>query len=164
MPTLAYLLLLLSLVANTRPAPAQKPVPIKAVTACLAVTRADLEQALGRSFSAGKEETSGAESSCDYAADGGQVTIMIHRLTEALDMPAELESLKSAIPGASLREVAGIGTRAFFLDIGDAGGERRPDGGVRRVDGEDRSGVGRRRQSVRGERCCEQRREPGRGR
>jgi hypothetical protein len=120
-PTLAYLLLLLSLVANTRPAPAQKPVPIKAVTACLAVTRADLEQALGRSFSAGKEESSGAESSCDYVADGGQVTIMIHRLTEALDMPAELESLKSAIPGASLREVAGIGTRAFFLDIGDAG-------------------------------------------
>ena len=121
MPTLAYLLLLLSLVANTRPAPAPKAVPIKAVTACLAVTRADLEQALGRSFSAGKEETSGAESSCDYAADGGQVTIMIHRLTDALDMPAELASLKSAIPGASLREVAGIGTRAFFLDIGDAG-------------------------------------------
>jgi len=120
-PTLAYLLLLLSLVANTRPAPAPKAVPIKAVTACLAVTRADLEQALGRSFSAGKEETSGAESSCDYAADGGQVTIMIHRLTDALDMPAELASLKSAIPGASLREVAGIGTRAFFLDIGDAG-------------------------------------------
>jgi len=120
-PTLAGLFLLLSLVANTRPAPAQKPVPIKAVTACLAVTRADLEQALGRSFSAGKEESSGAESSCDYVADGGQVTIMIHRLTEALDMPAELESLKSAIPGASLREVAGIGTRAFFLDIGDAG-------------------------------------------
>ena len=121
MPTLAYLLLLLSLVANTRPAPAPKPVPIKAVSACVAVTRADLEQALGRSFSAGKEETSGAESSCDYAVDGGQVTIMVHRLTEALDMPAELASLKSAIPGARLREVAGIGTRAFFLDIGDAG-------------------------------------------
>jgi hypothetical protein len=47
--------------------------------ACSAVT-ADLERALGHRFGRGQEESHGAESTCDYGAGNGQVSITIQRL------------------------------------------------------------------------------------
>jgi hypothetical protein len=120
--TLSYLLLLAAAVTDAPPARVPAPLPGRAVTACLAVTKADIEQALGRPVSTGKEEKSGGESTCDYAGGLGHVTITVERLEARLDVPAELESLKALVPEATqIREITGIGSRAFFLDIGEAG-------------------------------------------
>jgi hypothetical protein len=85
------------------------------------VTAADLERALGRRFGRGQEEGHGAESTCDYGAGNGQVSITIQRLSAKLDIPAEIESLKNSIAESTVRMISGLGSTAFFLDIAGAG-------------------------------------------
>ncbi len=116
-----FLYLLLHLASDARPAPISRPEPVRTLSACALVTRADVERALGRSVGNGKEEADGGNSSCDYAGGKGQVTITIQRLKSKPDMTAELASLKAAIPDARVREVGGLGPVAFFLDIADYG-------------------------------------------
>jgi hypothetical protein len=109
--------------ADTRPAiprPAA-PATLRPVSACLAVTRADVEKALGRPVSQGEERADGLETSCDFSSGGGQVTVTVHHLTAKLDLPAELANLRAAFPEARLRAETGIGTQAYFLDIDPAG-------------------------------------------
>lgn len=98
-----------------------QPAPSKALGACSAVTAADLERALGRRFGRGQEESHGAESTCDYGAGNGQVSITLQRLKAKLDIPAEIESLKTSIEESTVRMVPGLGNSAFFLDIAGAG-------------------------------------------
>lgn len=98
-----------------------QPGPPKPVSACVAVTRADIQEALGQSVAKGEEQTDDLESTCDYAGAYGQVTITIRRLAEKLNIPAEKENLVKTIPESKVRDVEGIGTRAFFLDITGAG-------------------------------------------
>jgi hypothetical protein len=117
---LAIFLLFASAV-STPPAAVQRPVPTKAAGACSAVTADDLEHALGRRFGPGHEESRGAESTCDYGAGNGQVSITIQRLRVKLDIPAEIENLKKTIEDSSVRMVSGLGTAAFYLDIAGAG-------------------------------------------
>jgi hypothetical protein len=100
---------------------APRPAPSKALGACSAVTADDLERALGRRFWRGQEETRGAESTCDYGAGKGQVSITIQRLNAKLDIPAEIASLKESIPESTVRMASGFGGAAFFLDIEGAG-------------------------------------------
>ena len=85
------------------------------------MTRTDVQQALGRSVARGQEGADGAQSICDYAAGTGQVSVSVQRLAARLNVSAEIESLKAAIPGASVREAPDLGARAFFLDIPGAG-------------------------------------------
>ncbi len=85
------------------------------------MTPADLERALGRRFGRGQEESRGTESTCDYGAGNGQVSITIQRLSTKLDIGVELESLKKSIPDSSVRVISGLGSTAFFLDITGAG-------------------------------------------
>jgi len=85
------------------------------------VTAADLEGALGRRFGRGQEESHGPESTCDYGAGKGQVSITIQRLSAKLDIAAEIESLKQSIPESTVRMMTGLGSTAFFLDIDGAG-------------------------------------------
>jgi len=99
----------------------QRPVPTKAAGACSAVTAADLERALGRRFGPGHEESRGDESTCDYGAGNGQVSITMQHLSAKLDIPAEIESLKKSIEDSSVRMVSGLGSAAFYLDIARAG-------------------------------------------
>jgi hypothetical protein len=94
-----YLPVLFQLFSDVRPAAAPRPDAVRTVGACALVTRADVEQALGRSVGHGKEQTEGADSSCDYAGGKGQVTI----------------------PESRVRSAAGIGMVAFFLDIAEDG-------------------------------------------
>jgi hypothetical protein len=98
-----------------------KPAPLRAVTACAAVTRPEVEQALGQSVLEGKEQTAATESTCDYTGVYGQVTVTIQKLPANPDIAAEIESLKQSIPGATVRNAGGLGPRAFFLDIKGAG-------------------------------------------
>ena len=85
------------------------------------MTAADLERALGRRFGPGHEESRGGESTCDYGAGNGQVSITIQRLRVKLDIPAEIESLKKSIEDSSVRMASGLGSAAFYLDIAGAG-------------------------------------------
>ena len=69
----------------------------------------------------GQEESHGAESTCDYGAGNGQVSITIQHLSAKLDIPAEIESLKKSIEDSSVRMISGLGSTAFYLDIAGAG-------------------------------------------
>ena len=59
------LLLIAAFSTETRNAPANRAFPIQPLSACALVTRADVEDALGRQVGAGSEETEG------HAAAGG---------------------------------------------------------------------------------------------
>jgi hypothetical protein len=124
MPVLPHLSLLLLLAART-PAtpPTRAPIVLKTTAACSAATREDVEEALGRSLANGREHTDAIGSTCEYVAAGGEVTITIHRSTAKLNPAVEIENLKISVPGAGLRDVAGLGTRAVLLDMGGVGAQ-----------------------------------------
>jgi hypothetical protein len=115
------LFLLFATAVSTKPAVTPRLAPSRALGACSAVTAADLERALGRRFGHGREESHGAESTCDYGAGNGQVSITIQRLNAKLDIPAEIESLTQSIEDSSVRMISGLGSTAFFLDIASVG-------------------------------------------
>lgn len=97
------------------------PTSSKALGACSAVTAADLERALGRRFGRGQEESHAAESTCDYGAGNGQVSVTIQRLNAKPNIAIEIESLKKNVPESTVRMISGLGNAAFFLDIAGAG-------------------------------------------
>jgi hypothetical protein len=125
---LFYLPLLVAFSGDGRAA-ADKPSSFSFPAACAVVTRADVEQALGRPVGRGKQDTSGESSSCDYAAGSGIVTITVQRVSGRLDVRAEVASLLRAIPEGRLREAhlketgagAAADTTAFYMDIDGAG-------------------------------------------
>ena len=115
------LFLLFAAAVSTKPQVVQRAMPSKALGACSAVMAADLERALGRWFGHGQEESHGAESTCDYGAGNGKVSITIQRLNAKLNITVEIESLKQSIEDSSVRMISGLGSTAFFLDIASAG-------------------------------------------
>lgn len=123
MPIFLYWSLVLLSAHSPMAAPARPKLAPKAVTACVATTQADIQEALGEAVTKGTEHTDGSESTCDYTADGGQVSITIHRSVAKLDVPSAIADLKAALPDVKLRETPGIGTRAFFVDIAGDGTE-----------------------------------------
>jgi len=119
---LAYLPLFFAAVTSAGKAPAShaallRPLP----AACSVAPAADVREALGRPVAKGVESRQGAQSSCDYAAGAGQVTVAIERLAAPLDLRAEIAGLRASIPEGKLRAAAGLGPAAFFLDIPGAG-------------------------------------------
>jgi hypothetical protein len=116
------LLLLSSHSANTGHTAAQREPSLPAtVTACRAITRAEVIEALGRTVNDGSETTAGAESSCDYATAHGLVSLVIERVDGMPNLRTEMDSMKKLVPEASFRTAEGIGARAFFVDIPGAG-------------------------------------------
>jgi hypothetical protein len=102
--------------------PRQTPVPApRAITACSAVTRDDVEMALGRKFVRGGEETGGGSSTCDYKAAGAQVSVTMQRLGAAPDLAQEKRSLLAEFPGSTIRETTLPDSEAFFVDMPDTG-------------------------------------------
>ena len=114
-------LLLALTTPSTPPAPATTPTQIKAMTACLAVTRAEVEAAIGQPIGNGKEHKDRATSSCQYEGADGQVTVAIYRSLVKLNLQAEIKQLQKSIPEAKIRDLQGLGTRAFFMDMGGIG-------------------------------------------
>jgi hypothetical protein len=110
------LALLLLIATHTRPAPA---VP-KALGACTAITADDLQRALGINFRRGQEASTGSQSTCDYSAGNAQVSVTIQRLREGVDISLEIEALKGALPGATVRRIGGT---SFLLEIPGAGAQ-----------------------------------------
>jgi hypothetical protein len=115
----AVLLYFLSVAAPPRASVSPAAEPHRVFTACTAVTRSDVELALGRRVNGGAESDSGA--TCDYAAGRGIVTVTVQRLREEVDFAAEIGSVRAALPGARIRPAAGLGTRAVFIELPGAG-------------------------------------------
>lgn len=121
LPLLLSVLLTVAAGSSPKP-PSVKPLlTSKATSACAAVTKSDVEEALGHFVGLGAPEASPGQSTCDYSADGGQVSVTLAHSREKLDVAMEIEALKANLPQAKMREVTGIGMRAFFLDIPGAG-------------------------------------------
>ncbi len=116
-------ILLLLLAAATARVPTLQPrrPPLEAPTACLALSRRDVQFALGRAVAEAEEENTAGASSCDYAAGRARVTVTLQHLDRDLDLPAEVAALEREIEGSSARPAPAIGSRAFFLDIAGAG-------------------------------------------
>lgn len=125
MPLLASLALALAGATHSPAAlPAQSPLSLKPPTACTVVTQADVEAALGRPVSGGVEhKTTAMQSTCDYTAGDGEVTVALVHSSDKLDPDAEVSELKKILPKGAVREADGIGVRAFFLDIPSAGAQ-----------------------------------------
>lgn len=98
----------------------QTSAPGMAVT-CGAVTRAQIEAATGLLFSNGTAEQSKFSSICSYSSGDVEVEISIQHLTQPLNLPAELERLRTDFPGSELHEVTGIAEHAYALEIPEAG-------------------------------------------
>ena len=49
------------------------------------------------------------------------MSITIQRLNAKVDIPTEIESLKTSIPESTVRMISGLGSTAFYLDIAGAG-------------------------------------------
>ncbi|HUA21700.1 MAG TPA: hypothetical protein VMB25_23305 [Bryobacteraceae bacterium] len=97
---------------------------MKTPTACTVVTKADVEQALGRPVSGGVEhKTAPAQSTCDYTSGDGEITIALVHSGDKLDADEEMRELEKILPKGAVREATGIGLRAFFLDIPRAGAQ-----------------------------------------
>ena len=90
------------------------------LTACSLVTRADVEEVVGRSVNDGDEETQGRASTCHYATKGGLVSITIQKLTAKPDLQQEIAALKKELPDAVVRDAPGF-PEAFYLDLPGAG-------------------------------------------
>ena len=88
---------------------------------CNSLSRSRLEAAIGRPLNPGTVEFTRFGSACSYNGGNVEVTISVQNLAVPLDLPAELRNLQTAFPGASLREVNGLGVRAFALEIPGAG-------------------------------------------
>jgi len=91
------------------------------VAGCGAVSRDQIEAAIGLLVAHSTEEQSKFGSTCRYSAGDTVVEISIQHLTHPLDLSAELESLRTDIPGSKLREVAGLAEHAYAVEIPDAG-------------------------------------------
>ena len=115
------LLLLLAFATRSTTSFPPKPPATRVVTACLAVTRSDVQFALGRAVGPGQEGSSGNESTCDYATDRGQVSVTVQQLQQEVDIKAETAALLREIECSSARPAPNLGAQAFFLDIPGAG-------------------------------------------
>lgn len=105
------------LAATTGPAAA----PAVPDIACGAVTRSQIEAAVGVRLTSLGGDYSNDSSTCSYSAGDIAVTITVQHPSGSLDLPAELRSLQHAFPTARVREVTGLAQWAFALEIPAAG-------------------------------------------
>lgn len=91
------------------------------VTACAAVSRYDVEAALGASVARGTEEYGKNSSTCDFTGRNGLVSISIHRLTEFVSLPAQQQDLRSAFPDAEFQNASIRGATGFYMHLPKAG-------------------------------------------
>lgn len=124
-----YLSVPLLMAASTAPAttppkpvgPATASVVRGSVSACSAVTKADVAQALGLGVEKEDEQQEKLASTCTYTRRRAQVSVTVQRLQKKLNMETEMAALKASMPDSAVREASGLGDRAFFLDIPGAG-------------------------------------------
>jgi hypothetical protein len=104
----------------TRTLPANRWLKPYQLNACSPVTRAEVEEAVGRSVNDGDGETLGRASTCHYGIKGGLVSITIQRLTTKPDLQLEIAALKKELPEPVVRAAPRF-PEAFYLDLPDTG-------------------------------------------
>ena len=67
------------------------------LNACSLVTRADVEEAVGRSVNGGDEETLGRTSTCHFATKGALISITIPEADDQAGTPARVPPPKSLV-------------------------------------------------------------------
>lgn len=103
---------------------AVKPEATPRITsACNAVTKAEIEAALGRSVAKTDEHAGRAESTCAYTADGGELTIALRHSPIKVDLAAEIRNLEAAFPDAKRHDTPGMGSRAFVMELPGIGAQ-----------------------------------------
>lgn len=120
------MLLLLSVLlvgAGSSVAHGPSPTPPRLRSACDLITRAEVQQALGRPVTMGLDRSEGGGSICEFQAGEALMTLSIQRLGTKLNIAREIASLKQALPGSTVRPVEGIGAVAYLLDLGAAGAQ-----------------------------------------
>jgi len=78
---------------------------------------------LGAPIDAGRLRQEPGGSSCEFAGDGGQVSISLHHSVAALDFRAEIANLKASLPEARLVEIPMPGVRALLVDLAESGAQ-----------------------------------------
>jgi hypothetical protein len=115
--TVLYLVSLLA--AETRGLP-QRAVFARVLTACEAVTRTDVEAAIGRRVRERQVDEEGPASTCEYSTKGGLISITIQRLQSKPNRAVEIAALKKEVGQGTVREAAEF-SDAFYFDIPEAG-------------------------------------------
>ncbi len=113
--------------APQAPAPRLAPhalqCPRCAVSACATLSKVDVQEELGRTFSGGEQSSEEAGSICDYASGDGQVRLLVQHAAADVDLRTEVQALRASIPEASFRIAEGLGAPAFFVEIPGAGSQ-----------------------------------------
>lgn len=109
-----------ALSVDTRQLPARRTLTPQRSGACALVTRADVEQAIGRAVDTGAEESDGPASTCDYRGAGGLVSITIQPLSRKADRAVEAAALRKEVPEGVWRDTRAFAD-AFYYDLPGAG-------------------------------------------
>src|ERR1019366_4209058 len=109
--------------ASSRTAPAKPDAAVRAVTACAVVTKAEIEEALGRPVIQSEEHAGRSESRCGYMAEGGELTVSMQHSAAKVNVAAEIANLEAAFPEGKRREMPGMGSRAFMMELGEIGAQ-----------------------------------------
>lgn len=106
-------LVLIFLAASTPPPKALPKGPSR-ILPCELVTNLEVRRAFKRPFASGVADAT----SCEYTALEQQVVaIKMQHSAARINVQAEMVTLRKAFPDARLRDAAGLGGPAFFLDL-----------------------------------------------
>lgn len=97
---------------QAKPRPAAKP-----LSACALVTKAEIEEVIGRAISDGMPRKDRTMDICAFTTPkGDQVNIFVTRSPAKRDLSKALDQAREAMPGATVREVQGLGDKALLVD------------------------------------------------
>jgi hypothetical protein len=91
--------------------------------ACRLVTKAEVMKVLQHPVGDGKDDMAGANPTCTFGGEYGEVTVSVQHLATRLDLAKETALLQAAVPGSTVRAVPEMGGPALFLDLGQTGGQ-----------------------------------------
>ena len=98
---------------QAKPRPAAKP-----LSACALVTKAEIEEVIGRAIGDGRPMKDRDMDVCAFTTPkGDKVGIFVTRSPAKRDLSKALDEAREAMPGATVREVPGLGDKALLVDL-----------------------------------------------
>ena len=102
---------------QAKPRPAAKP-----LSACALVTKAEIEEVIGRAIGDGRPMKDRDMDVCAFTTPkGDKVGIFVTRSPAKRDLSKALDEAREAMPGATVREVPGLGDKALLVDLPTSG-------------------------------------------
>jgi hypothetical protein len=117
--SLIVLMPLLILAPTINAAQQAKPYPAaKPLSACALVTKAEIEEVIGKAFGDGKPMKDRNMDICTFTTPkGDEVRIFVTRSPAKRDLSKALDEAREGLPGATVREVPGLGDKALLVDL-----------------------------------------------